>query len=131
MQPQAWCYRKDDASSAPRERESFVSYLRRYGRPEDSYFEAELLFGEIVENVALHAPGPIEIIVEWVAGKARLHVSDNGGPLERPMREACELFAEYGRGLFLVRSLADDMRITLYADEGKTISVELPIRLAA
>ena len=131
MQPKAWHYRKDDATSAPRERGAFVSYLRHYGCPDDSYFEAEVVFGEIVENVALHAPGPIEIVVEWVAGAARLHVTDEGGPLARPMREACELFAEHGRGLFLVGALAKELHITLYAGDGKTISVDLPIHLAA
>ncbi|HSA53088.1 MAG TPA: ATP-binding protein [Yinghuangia sp.] len=67
----------------------------------------ELLVSELVTNAVRHAPQSTEVTVQLLRGEStfRLAVTDAGGPLRRPGRQArtCD---ENGRGLLLVEALA-------------------------
>lgn len=68
----------------------------------------ELLVSELVTNAVRHAPQSTEVTVQllWRESVFRLAVTDAGGPLRRPGRQA-RASDENGRGLLLVEALAD------------------------
>jgi hypothetical protein len=129
--PLPWYVDDADCSTAPRRRAEFIAYLRVYGDPDDDYDAAEVIFGELVGNLVQHAPGPYEMHVEWSAGHATLHVTDEGSPLD--VRTSVQLagpFDEHGRGLALVAALSGALHSVAYPGYGKTVSAALPVRPA-
>lgn len=126
--PFPWHLDLDDAATAPRKRAAFVQYLQANGRPDDDYAAAELIFGELVGNAYLHAPGRLEVAVEWSAGHAVLHVTDQGAALDVSQARMPDVRSEHGRGLAIVRALAPALHATAYPGYGKTISAALPVR---
>lgn len=126
--PNPWHIDLDAAGAVTRQRAEFVRYLRANGRPDDDYAAAELIFGELVGNAYLHAPGPLEVSVEWSTGHAILHVTDRGGPIDVTAARMPDARSEHGRGLAIVRALAPAVHATTYPAFGKTISAALPVR---
>jgi anti-sigma regulatory factor (Ser/Thr protein kinase) len=127
--PEPWRLRLPDSTCALRKRHDFARYLRTYGRATDDYVAAEVVFGEIVTNALLHAPGPIEIEVEWPEGQATIHVSDHGVPINLELEPAVpDPMAEHGRGMLIVRELAEAVSTVAYPGEGKTVSATLPVK---
>jgi serine/threonine-protein kinase RsbW len=125
--PRPWYVDLPDASFAPQRRPEFVAYLQANGRTDDDYGAAELIFGELVGNAYLHAPGSIEVAVEWSSGHATLHVTDEGQPLDLTDSVLPDTYSEHGRGLAIVQALAGNLRTTCYPGFGKTVSAALPI----
>jgi len=124
--PPPWKVDFAEPSPALHLRNEFVEYLRRYGRGEDDYATAELIFDELVANVCFHAPGPIEILVEWHSGRAMLHVTDTGAPIDMSRIAFPDPYAEGGRGLAIVNALSATVRSATYLN-GKTVSAALPV----
>jgi anti-sigma regulatory factor (Ser/Thr protein kinase) len=127
MRPPPWSFELPDSTTACRRRRAFVDYLRAYGRADDDYGSAELIFGELVTNALLHAPGPIEVHAEWSSGHATLHVTDEGLPLNLEFPNDPGPLAERGRGILIVRRLSPNVVGTIYPGYGKTISAALPV----
>jgi anti-sigma regulatory factor (Ser/Thr protein kinase) len=70
---------------------------------------AELIFGELLGNVIRHAPGPVEIILDWTGPLPVLHMLDEGpGFVSRRSRERLPTddWSESGRGLFIINACA-------------------------
>ncbi len=124
--PPRWSLDFAEPSRALRSRGDLVDYLRAYGRPEDDYSTAELIFDELVTNVCFHAPGPIQMMVEWHSGRAMLHVTDDGPPLDMTAITFPDPYADGGRGLAIVNALSDALRSRTYVN-GKTVSAALPV----
>ncbi len=92
------------------------------GRP-DARFAGELAAGELLANAIRHAPGPVRVVVAAdAAGNATLVVEDNGAGFTAGAVPADPL-AERGRGLPLVESLADSVRIDAAPGGGTRVSV--------
>lgn len=125
-----WYLEIPDSTSALHQREPFLEYLESCGASGD-YAAAELIFGEIVGNAMIHAPGPIAVSVDWADGCATLRVTDAGPPIDTShVRSLPDPFEEYGRGLPIVNELSgSSLRSRVYVD-GKTISAQLPVRLS-
>lgn len=87
--------------------------------------DACLLLSEILTNSVRHAAGPIGLHVRRTGGALTVEVSDPSPLLPRPRQAAEE--DESGRGLLLVRALADDWGVRP-ADEGKTTWFSLRLR---
>lgn len=121
-----WYFEVPDSSSALRRRPDFVRYLRSYGADGEDYEAAELIFGEIVANAMVHAPGPLEVLVDWPEGRATLHVSDEGPPI-RVVHDLPDPMSESGRGLVVANRLARGLTSTL-TSVGKTVVATLPVR---
>ena len=124
----AWYFEVEDSTSALRRRGEFVKYLRTYGGPGDDYEAAELIFGEIVGNAVVHAPGPLEVRVDWPEGRATLHVTDEGPPIRVITTLPVDPMAEHGRGLAVANRLARGMTAEPTA-VGKTVVAKLPVSL--
>lgn len=125
-QPPQWKRSFPEPSRALHLRGELTAYLRTYGRAEDDYVTAELIFDELVSNVCFHAPGPIDILVDWQSGRAMLHVTDAGLPLDVSGFTFPDPYATDGRGLAIVNALSATVRSKIYIN-GKTVSAALPI----
>lgn len=131
MDVPAWRLDIDDSTGALHQREAFVAYLKAC-RAVGDYAAAEIIFGEIVANAMIHAPGPIAVTVEWLDGHALLHVFDAGLPLDAArVSGVADPFDEHGRGLAIVKGLSPELTVDNGYSSGKTVSAELPVRLGA
>jgi len=125
-----WYFEVEDSTNALHRRSEFVMYLRTYGAPGEDYAAAEVIFGEIVGNAIVHAPGPLVVEVDWPEGRATLHVTDEGPPIRVIQNLPHDPMAEHGRGLAVANRLARGLSAVVSAT-GKTVNAKLPVRLAA
>ncbi|MEO7039114.1 MAG: ATP-binding protein [Candidatus Elarobacter sp.] len=69
---------------------------------------AELVFGELIGNAYRHARGSIDVMLDVSGTVGVLHVLDNGHGFEFRPRLPADPLEERGRGLFLVKTFADE-----------------------
>jgi len=123
----SWHFVSDDAVNASDARFAFVAHLSRRNIDPDLIARAELVFGELVANVVRHAPGPIEIELTWQDTLPLLAVRDRGPRFDFDKPTLPEnAFAEGGRGLFLIASLASMPLISPRPGGGNEVVVPLP-----
>ena len=122
-----WSFDAENAKAAQDARGEFVDYLRKQSSDPISIETAELVFGELVGNVVRHAPGAIDIDVEWSNGSPMLHVLDRGPEFEPPSRLPVDVLSESGRGLFIVRQLSTSFSVEHVPGYGNHVCVELPV----
>lgn len=124
-----WTFSATDAAEAQGMRQAFSAYLRMRGGDEANYDAAEVIFGELVSNVVRHAPGPIDIAVEWTRGKrARMSVSDRGPGFDPSPGLPANPLAEAGRGLFLVSAFSGGpVHVERLPEGGCRVTVDLPV----
>ena len=109
-----WTVTLDTAERAVTARRQFVQFLRRHTPKTTEYFDAELVFGELLSNIARHQPGPASILVDLIGDEA-IVVVDGPSPAEDAEDPALpEDLSENGRGLYLIRTLSRDY----YVDHG-------------
>lgn len=122
-----WSIDANAVSAARRVKRALLWHLGKYARPGSDLSPVELIFGELLGNVTRHTPGHADVTLDLGNGKAVLHVADRGAPFN-PSPAPADIFAEGGRGLFLIRSLADDLRVERMAG-GNRVSATLPVAL--
>jgi PAS domain S-box-containing protein len=122
-----WSFDAENAKAAQDARGEFVAYLRGQSGDQSSIQTAELVFGELVGNVVRHAPGAIDIDVEWSNGSPVLHVLDRGPEFKPPTKLPQDLLSESGRGLFIVRQLSKSFSVEHVPGYGNHVCVELPV----
>ena len=127
-QHRQWSFDAENARAAHDARDDFLNHLRETGADGD-YDAAELIFGELIGNVVRHAPGAIEVQLEWRGERAVLHVTDRGPGFDRAPALPEDVMKESGRGLFIVESLAQEMHVEYVPGYGTHVWVELPLRL--
>jgi anti-sigma regulatory factor (Ser/Thr protein kinase) len=90
---------------------------------------AELIFGELLGNVVRHAPGPVDIALDWTGDLPVLHVLDSGpGFRSRRNRERLPVddLSESGRGLFIVNACAKQFTVRNRNGRGTHATATLP-----
>ena len=83
-------------------REEFRVALAERGGTVDRIQFAELVLGELAGNVVRHAPGPVEIILDFSNPHPVLHVIDEGPGFARAPMLPQDVMSESGRGLYIV-----------------------------
>ena len=121
-----WSFDARDARSTHDVRELFLAYLRAKGKQDADYAGAELVFGELIGNVVRHAPGTVDIEVEWRGDAPVLHVLDRGPGYDRAEALPPTL-SETGRGLYLVATLTREFTVTRLPGYGSHARAVLPI----
>jgi PAS domain S-box-containing protein len=121
-----WSFDARDARSTRDVRDLFIAYLRAKGKEDADYAGAELVFGELLGNVVRHAPGIVDIEVEWRGDAPVLHVLDRG-PGYDSARELPPTLSETGRGLYLVATLTREFTVTRLPGYGSHARAVLPI----
>jgi anti-sigma regulatory factor (Ser/Thr protein kinase) len=119
-------FRIADASLASNARGIFQRYLAAQVDASSDLYGAELIFGELLGNVARHAPGAIDVRLRWNGPVAILEVADDGPGYSIADVHLPGGFAESRRGLFLVSSFGSDLRVR--SERGRTTTtVTLPV----
>ena len=119
----SWTFDARDPDAARRVRAEMVQFITGHA-PESDFSTAELIFSELAGNIARHTPGPARLAIERRNGTIEIRMTDVGDPFLYEGRSTIDPFQENGRGLFLVHSLAREMRIERTGGEN-TVTVLL------
>ena len=123
-----WRFHSSDAYTAHASRHEIMAYLRRMASDPDQVFTAELIVGEILANTVEHAPGLVEVHMDWTGEKPILTIRDTGPGLNALAGRLPEdVLAEGGRGLFLIRTLAEDASVRPSPGYGTELRALLPV----
>jgi len=123
-----WRFHSSDAFTAHSSRHEIMAYLRRMAAVPSEVFTGELILGEILANTVEHAPGLVEVHIDWTGEKPAVTIRDTGPGL-RALDGALpsDLMAEGGRGIFLIKALAEKATVKPSPGYGTEIRAILPI----
>lgn len=114
-----WRFHSSDALTTQAYRREVVHFLRRDDGDESERFDSELIIGELLANAVEHAPGIIDVTIDWAGEFPLVTVVDRGtGYVDRPARLPEDTMDESGRGLYLVRALSKHTTIRGVPGEG-------------
>lgn len=99
------------AASTQAARRAFLTHLQSKADHAATidYSAAELIFGELLGNVVRHAPGRVEVRLDYTRDVPVLHVLDDGPGFQsrrRQERLPDDDLSESGRGLFIISACA-------------------------
>jgi serine phosphatase RsbU (regulator of sigma subunit)/anti-sigma regulatory factor (Ser/Thr protein kinase) len=138
VESERWAFDSSEWNAARDTRRRFVASLAAAAGPESDLKAAELIFGELVANVARYAGGRIEVALEWSPKDAVLHVIDRGDAYAGTSgrggdayagtsgREG-DLFTEHGRGLWLIQRLGAQLSFEILPGYGTHVTAVLPV----
>jgi PAS domain S-box-containing protein len=118
-----WRFLSTDARAASLARRE-IGELVAQRRPGEA-FAAELAFGELIANAVRHAPGLVVARCRVAPGGVATIELDDAGNGFVPAPIPADLFAETGRGLALLRRLADDVDVGSAPGGGASVRVRL------
>ncbi len=101
-----------DGKQASVTRRAIVDRLAQRGVGDADCVIAELIYSELVGNVARYAAGTVEVALDLSGEYAVLHVVDSGGGFQHNARLPADALAESGRGLYIVSSIAEEFAVT-------------------
>lgn len=122
---ESWSFTAENAQAANDARGDFVRHLRSRVFDRDAIEAAELVFGELVGNVVRHAPGPIDVQLNWSGERPALHVIDRGTAFGGLAHLPSDPLSEGGRGLFIAQQLSTRVTFEHIAGFGNHVSAEL------
>ena len=125
-----WSLVTTDGRKAAQARKHVRRFIAAQADASSDLDAVEIIAGELIANVILHAGGAIGIHAYWEGHRGMLIVADRG-PGIPPIRSVPDLDATSGRGLLLIQALAKRMEIDAAPGSGSRILVELPVRRAA
>ena len=127
MLRKTWRFHSSDAYTAHRSRQELTKFLRSYAREPETIFAAELVVGEILANTVEHAPGLVEVHIDWTSEKPIISVLDTGPGLDDLSATLPDAFEEDGRGLFLIKRLAERVTLSRSRGYGTELRAVLPL----
>jgi integral membrane sensor domain MASE1/anti-sigma regulatory factor (Ser/Thr protein kinase) len=123
-----WSFHSSHAYSAHNARHEVMRFIQELAEGDEELFTAELIVGEILANTVEHAPGLVNMEIDWSDSAPVVTVVDTGPGLERFAAHLPEdALTEDGRGLYLVQTLARDVCIEADRGYGTKMTVTLPI----
>jgi len=122
-----WAFDADDARAAQHARGDFVQRLRNEADEFSDFDAAEIIFGELVGNVVRHAPGAIDVALEWSKSGAVLHAIDRGPGFTFAPPKDVDLMLEGGRGLWLIDKFSSGVAVEYLRGFGTHVAVKLPV----
>ncbi|HEY9179945.1 MAG TPA: SpoIIE family protein phosphatase [Candidatus Baltobacteraceae bacterium] len=123
-----WQFQAADARAAYTMRDEYHRMLADVcERDEEALATCSLIFAELVGNAVRYAPGPLSVSLERRAKDVVLHVIDKGPGFTYEPSLPASLWAEGGRGLFLVSTLARKVCVERLTGLGTHVAVTLPI----
>jgi serine phosphatase RsbU (regulator of sigma subunit)/anti-sigma regulatory factor (Ser/Thr protein kinase) len=121
-----WSLNAREEAGARRVKRALLWHLGEFASLQSDLTAVELIFGELLGNVARHTSGLADITVECADGAAVLHVADRGEPFALNGHVRPDLFSEGGRGLFLISAIARSVSVERVG-EGNRVTVVLPV----
>ncbi|GGV24698.1 hypothetical protein GCM10010182_54140 [Actinomadura cremea] len=115
-----------DAASVPTTRRILDAALQALGVEEQICGDIELMLSEACTNVIEHAENGTDYTVRATIQDRRclIKVIDSGHGFDADRVAEPEPGAEHGRGLMIMRSLADDVRFRNFTDDGALVALE-------
>jgi hypothetical protein len=120
-----WQVDANDSSSAQRVKRAILWQLVGTGDMTPEFAGVELIYGELIANVARHTPGKATVTLEWQDGAPLLHIDDAGPPFQLNVTGPSDDLAESGRGFWLVSNFASKL-IVQRVGETNRVTVGLP-----
>ncbi len=122
----SWQFDSSEPDAAYRVIRRVLAFIDAQAMPETDLCDVKCVLGELVANVVEHAPGPVQVEVDWSLARPLLRMRDSGPGFALKAALPEDQLSEGGRGLFLISALADDLRVACNYDEGGTeVSVSL------
>lgn len=123
-----WQFEAEDARAAYTMRDDYFRSLRSVcDLSSEELSTCSVIFAELIGNAVRHAPGPLSVSLEFKDDDAILHVVDKGPGFSYEPALPPDLWAESGRGLYLVSKLAREVRAEPVPGIGTHITVTLPV----
>ena len=125
-----WRFHSSDAHTAQTTRHGLMDFIRMNAIQGADLFAAETVLGELLANMVEHAPGLVEIALDWTrADEICLTARDNGPGLPpRTSSPPSSDLSEDGRGLLLIEMLATSVRISERPDKGTEFVITLAVK---
>ncbi|GAA2873459.1 hypothetical protein GCM10010517_33980 [Streptosporangium fragile] len=119
-----------DAASVPVIRQLLDSSLRTLGVEAWVREDIQLMLSEACSNVIKHATPSDDYMVSTELARDRcvIKVVDAGGGFDFTEAALAAPTAEHGRGLQIMRALADDIRFTSRPERGSVVCLEKSLR---
>lgn len=149
-----WYLAGDDPAAVTALRHQVREYLARHSNGGSELGDAVLIVQELVANAVEHASGPVWVRLSWLEDQPDLVVWDLGAGFALPTdvptppipvqrlrageggdsadrdEDQPDLYAEGGRGLFLVTHLARHVDVAARRGGGSQVEVRLPVSRA-
>ena len=124
----SWRYDSRSSHDAHVLRRDIAGFIRNFAPADGDLFRAELIIGEVLANTVEHAPGTVNVDIDWTDAHPVITVRDGGPGLARFAETLpADPFSETGRGLFLIASLAVDVHVDSQPGYGTSMRIVLPI----
>jgi PAS domain S-box-containing protein len=107
-----WHFASNDPHAAAAARHAFTAALPKSKFSDADIANAEMVFVELVGNVARHAPGPVDVVMDSSGMQNVLHVLDRGPGFQHFSRLPRDPLAEKGRGLFIIETLTTEFTVS-------------------
>lgn len=121
----SWQFDSHEAEAAHRVRDQILAFLRELSIPGSNLNDAKAVLGELIANVVEHAPGPVNVEIDWRKERPLLRMRDYGPGFTLRVALPQDLLSESGRGLYLVTSLSDGLRAVSHFEGGTEVSAHL------
>ena len=126
-----WRFMSQDGRTGGMVRRAIGELVARWTGRADAQFGSELAFGELLANAMRYAPGPVRVLAFHDGdGIAQLTIEDTGTGFT-PDQQAVDPLAETGRGLALVRAVANTVEIEPTVRGGSRVTVTFRPAVAA
>jgi hypothetical protein len=126
-----WSFDPANTYSERQLRDQYLSVLHACGKPGGDFFAAEVIYRELVINALRHAPGTINVELQWAEDYPVLSVDDQSDPFLWSGGLPVNILNEHGRGLYLVNFFARELRIKDSNGFGYKVSAVLPVERRA
>jgi len=121
-----WSFDVRDVAAAIAVRRAFSGTLAAGGYDEERLTAAETILSELLGNALRYAPGPVDVLLAWDGRHPVLHVLDRGPGFQFAPKLPSDVYAEGGRGLFLIAALSDAFSVARRPEQGSHARVVLP-----
>jgi anti-sigma regulatory factor (Ser/Thr protein kinase) len=105
-----------------------MALLRREGAADSDFDSAELIYGELISNLIRHARGRVTVRLDWSGESPALSVCDEARYVAPAIGLPSDPFAESGRGLYIVKTLARDFAMIDGEQTGSSANAILPVK---
>ena len=123
----SWRFHSSHPRTVGTMRAEIVEYLRAQGFEPNDVYAVEVVIGEILANTAKHAPGLVDVQIDWSRDELRIRVRDHGPGMETADANLKNLLSETGRGNVLIQSLSRAVSVSNVQGTGTEIQVLVPI----
>ncbi|GAA2155437.1 ATP-binding protein [Actinomadura napierensis] len=122
-----------ETASVPATRKILDASLQALGVDEHIRGDIEIMLTEACTNVIRHARHGDDYTVRAAIHDERcvIKVIDSGGGFDAERVPEPDPVSEHGRGLMIMRSLADDVRFDSYPEDGALVALEKHLDYAA